>query len=326
MNDAKIHDNINLNELASIESTTGGVQQEGLRELALFAGAGGGILGGKLLGWRTICAVEINAFCARRLMQRQNEGHLSPFPIWDDVCTFDGRPWRGRVDVVSGGFPCQDISIAGKGEGIDGSRSGLWKEFARIILEVRPEFVFVENSPHLVRRGLARVLGNLASMGYNARWGIIGAENAGAPHARKRLWIVANASSLQRGLLLQQRRSQQEDYEVVGCGEGPSLAHSNIQQVKRLSKQGVFSANSSRHSKSPWDNGSMQRGKDGKVRSCPYGVPLVANGMAAELERLRSTGNGQVPAVVRLAWRILTNPSFANNTEESPSLPCEEHR
>ena len=85
-----------------------------MRELALFAGAGGGILGGVLLGWRTVCAVEINAFCARRLMQRQNEGHLPPFPVWDDVSTFDGRPWRGVVDVVSGGFPCQDISSAGQ--------------------------------------------------------------------------------------------------------------------------------------------------------------------------------------------------------------------
>jgi DNA (cytosine-5)-methyltransferase 1 len=84
----------------------------GLRELALFAGAGGGILGGLLLGWRTVAAVELNEYCARVLMERQNEGHLPPFPIWDDVRTFDGGPWRGLVDVVSGGFPCQDISCA----------------------------------------------------------------------------------------------------------------------------------------------------------------------------------------------------------------------
>lgn len=73
-----------------------------MNELALFSGVGGGILGGKLLGWRTVCAVEINAYCARRLMQRQNEGHLPPFPIWDDVCTFDGLPWQGVIDVVHG--------------------------------------------------------------------------------------------------------------------------------------------------------------------------------------------------------------------------------
>jgi DNA (cytosine-5)-methyltransferase 1 len=104
---------------------------EGLRELALFAGAGGGILGGKLLGWRTICAVEWEPYPACVLAARQNDGFLPPFPIWDDVRTFEGKPWRGRVDVVSGGFPCVDISCAGKGAGIDGPASGLWMEMAR---------------------------------------------------------------------------------------------------------------------------------------------------------------------------------------------------
>ena len=109
-----------------------------MNELALFAGAGGGILGGKLLGWRTVCAVERDAYAAAVLAQRQNDGSLDAFPIWSDVETFDGTPWRGIVDVVSGGFPCQDISVAGKGAGIKGERSGLWAEFARIIGEVRP--------------------------------------------------------------------------------------------------------------------------------------------------------------------------------------------
>ena len=140
-----------------------------LNELALFAGAGGGILGGHLLGWRTVCAVECNAYAASVLVARQNDGTLAPFPIWDDVCTFDGRPWRGRVDVLSGGFPCQDISSAGQGAGIDGARSGLWAEMARIIGEVRPRFVLVENSPMLTSRGLGRVLGDLAALGYDAR-------------------------------------------------------------------------------------------------------------------------------------------------------------
>ena len=102
-----------------------------MNELALFAGAGGGVWGGKLLGWRTVCAVEWEPYAASVLAQRQNDGFLPPFPIWDDVRTFDGKPWRGVVDVVSGGFPCQDISIAGKGAGLDGERSGLWKEWCK---------------------------------------------------------------------------------------------------------------------------------------------------------------------------------------------------
>ena len=165
----------------------------GLRELALFAGAGGGILGGKLLGWKTVCAVEWDAYARDVLVARQNDGCLDPFPIWDDVQTFDGRPWRGRVDVVSGGFPCQDISAAGKGAGINGARSGMWAHMARIVGEVRPRFVFVENSPVLTSRGLGTVLGDLAAMGYDARWGVLGAIDAGAPHKRERIWIVADS-------------------------------------------------------------------------------------------------------------------------------------
>jgi DNA (cytosine-5)-methyltransferase 1 len=166
-----------------------------MNELALFAGAGGGILGGHLLGWRTVCAVEWEQYPASVLCARQNDGLLPPFPIWDDVQTFDGKPWRGIVDVVSGGFPCQDISAAGKGAGIDGERSGMWGEMARIIHEVRPRYVFVENSPMLTSRGLGRVLGDLASMGFDARWGVLGAADVGANHQRDRIWIVGKVGN-----------------------------------------------------------------------------------------------------------------------------------
>ena len=162
-----------------------------MRELALFAGAGGGLLGGALLGWRTVCAVEIDPYCRRVLLARQRDGLLDPFPIWDDVRTFDGKPWRGHVDLVSGGFPCQDISLAGRGDGLEGERSGLWVEMARVISEVRPSYVFVENAAALAVRGFGRVLEGLADMGFDAEWGVLGADDAGAPHIRKRMWILA---------------------------------------------------------------------------------------------------------------------------------------
>jgi len=163
--------------------------------LALFAGAGGGILGGQLLGWRTVCAVEWEPYAACVLAARQNDGLLPSFPIWDDVQTFDGNPWRGVAQVISGGFPCQDISIAGKGDGLDGERSGMWREMARIIREVGPEYVYVENSPMLLSRGLGAVLGDLSSMGFDAKWGIVGAKDVGANHQRDRIWIVAHSDS-----------------------------------------------------------------------------------------------------------------------------------
>ena len=164
-----------------------------MNELALFAGAGGGILGGKLLGWRTVCAVEWEPYPASVLCARQNDGLLPPFPIWDDVQTFDGHPWRGIVDVVSGGFPCTDISIAGRGAGLDGENSSMWYHMARVVSEIRPRFVFVENSPMLIHRGIGRVLGDLSSLGYDSKWNVMGAADIGAPHQRDRIWIVAHA-------------------------------------------------------------------------------------------------------------------------------------
>ena len=186
-----------------------------MNELALFAGAGGGILGGHLLGWRTVCAVEFDAYARNVLLARQRDGWLPRFPIWDDVRTFDGRPWRGHVDVVSGGFPCQDISCAGKGAGIEGERSGLWKHMARIVGEVRPRFVWVENSPMLVQRGLAVVLGDLAALGYDARWGVVGAHHAGAPHKRDRIWVLADAEHNRIGRRQQQQERGQGERDVA---------------------------------------------------------------------------------------------------------------
>jgi len=170
-----------------------------MRELHLFAGAGGGILGGMLLGHTTVAAVEIEPYCQEVLRARQRDGILPEFPIFGDIREFDGRPWRGAVDVLCGGFPCQDISAAGKGAGIAGERSGLWKEYARLIGEIRPQFVFAENSPLLRTRGLGVVLQDLAEMGYDARWGVLGAWHVGAPHKRDRMWVLAHTSSTRAG-------------------------------------------------------------------------------------------------------------------------------
>ena len=164
-----------------------------LTSFHLFAGAGGGILADILLGHNPIGAAEIEPYPRSVLVERQRDGSLPQFPIWDDVCTFDGRPWRGSVDILAGGFPCQDISAAGKGAGITGARSGLWKEYARIIGEMRPRFVFAENSPLLRTRGLGVILEDLAALGYHARWCVLGAGHVGAPHKRDRMWVLAYA-------------------------------------------------------------------------------------------------------------------------------------
>lgn len=198
-----------------------------MNELALFAGAGGGILGGHLLGWRTVCAVEWADYPRRVLLARQRDGILPRFPIWDDVQTFDGKPWRGRVDVISGGFPCQDISAAGKGAGIDGAKSGMWHHMARIVREVRPRFVFVENSPMLTSRGLGRVLGDLAAMGYDAEWGVLGADDCGAPHKRDRIWILGNLAHASSWGRRKARRFRRKQSSKRPSRKGEKIPHAN---------------------------------------------------------------------------------------------------
>ena len=158
-----------------------------MNELELFAGVGGGILAGMLLGHRTICAVESNPYRIRRLMQRQNEGHLPPFPIWNDVRTFDGRPWRGVVDCVSGGFPCQAYSSAARGRNV---ADDLWPEMLRVVADVAPGIVRAENTQ---RRAIDRAADDLESMGYSVRCMALSAGDVGADHIRKRYWLFAYA-------------------------------------------------------------------------------------------------------------------------------------
>ena len=192
-----------------------------LSQISLFSGVGCTELGLKLV-WpelRTVCYVENDAHCQRVLQARMRDGCLDDAPIWDDVTTFDGRPWRGLVDIISGGFPCQDISCAGKGAGIRGKRSGLWEEMRRIVCEVRPELVVVENVSALLGRGMGVVLGDLAEAGYDSRWTSLPAWAVGAPHKeRDRTFIFAHASGGRYARLdvsvRQGRQAKTETYPV----------------------------------------------------------------------------------------------------------------
>jgi DNA (cytosine-5)-methyltransferase 1 len=307
-----------------------------MNELALFAGAGGGILGGKLLGWRTVCAVERDAYAAQILAQRQNDGILEAFPIWSDVCSFDGRRWQGIVDIVSGGFPCQDISAAGKGAGIEGDRSGMWKEMARIIGEVRPQYAFVENSPMLTTRGLGVVLADLASLGFDAEWGVLSAADIGAKHERERIWILA----------------KQRDFfphtEHNGNGWGKQLTESVEEKTTGMAntngEHGEWRGESQQPSslggktwnKSTWcsdevcNTSSIRQQGQGKsfqpmcseanadwqadlIKSISErdqweiepNVGRVANGVAFSVDRLKAIGNGQVPLCASTAFELL---------------------
>lgn len=302
------------------------MQGVGVNELALFAGAGGGILASHLMGLRTICAVERDAYAAQVLAQRQNDGILPAFPIWSDITTFDGKPWCGIVDVISGGFPCQDISSAGKGAGIDGERSGLWSEMARIIGEVRPGEVWVENSPMLISRGLTRIISDLTKMGYDSHWARFSASNFGAPHIRDRVWIVGYSRSErfcsignnnyqydreitctagQHTKLLAYTSSDRLEKEWLSWGldakkpdfgcDGPYVSNSKSDRWKQA-REGKFTS-------------SERISGSGKERSRWWGIEpelgRVANGVAYRVDRLKAIGNGQVPIVAKSAFEFL---------------------
>jgi DNA (cytosine-5)-methyltransferase 1 len=238
-----------------------------MNELALFAGAGGGILGGKLLGWRTVCAVEIDAYCARRLMQRQNEGHLPPFPIWDDVRTFDGLPWSGVVDVIPSGFPCQRHSTIGN---LHGSRHfDGWPDTIRIIKQVKPRTILLENVPGILVSYWGRVIADLAELGYCVRWGVFSCADAddNAPQVGKRVFAVATSGS-----------------------NGLEEAKSRLAE-RQETWQSIMSSSTNR---TAWS-----------LRVPEPSIPCMVDGMADYMGEVSAIGNGQVPAVVKLAWEVL---------------------
>ena len=271
-----------------------------MNELALFAGAGGGLLASELLGWRTVCAVEIDDYARGVLLARQNDRILRPFPVWDDITTFDGTPWRGVVDVVSGGFPCVDISLAramwGR-DGIAGEKSCLWFEYLRIIDEVQPRFVWGENSPQLKSKGLAEIVRALAERGYVCKWAIIGADDCGLPHARKRLWFFAaypDKPGLERhsrhGNGTQGRREQ-----VQTADDSFFICSFCGYRMETDDRYGCPNC--------------LGEGFAGDYKGSPV-LPRItgmADGVANRVDRLRAIGNGQVPRVAATAWRILAD-------------------
>ena len=275
-----------------------------MNELHLFAGAGGGILGGTLLGHTPVCAVEIEPYPRRVLLQRQRDGHLPKFPIWDDICTFDGKPWKGKVDVVCGGFPCQDISSANSNAtGIEGARSGLWSEMARIVGEVRPKYVFVENSPMLVKRGLAVVIGDLAKMGYDAKWCVLGGQHSGGHCKGERLWLLATSMQVRGERWDGSDRKRCKDAGAGGqrssdlCGSSKDNKGAGSQEEpKTLASGGARSLPEA-------EREEVQRGE---AWNTPPKFIRVGYEVANRVDRIASVGNGQDPRVAKLAWQILS--------------------
>ena len=298
------------------------MEHKQLNTFHLFAGAGGGILADLLLGHNPIGACEIEQYPRDVLLARQRDGILPNFPIWDDVCTLDGKPWRETVDVLAGGFPCQDISSAGKGAGISGERSGLWKEYARLIEEIQPRFVFAENSPLLRTRGLGVVLKDLAALGYNARWGVLGAGAVGAPHKRDRMWVLAYSNDDGQTATKESRSTtsggdsgtSKQEQTVESSGLCASRSNGSMGGIS--GREDVAYANVSQCERAGFSCGGYQKQANSMSSSAWWrqdpaeipelGLGRMAHGVANRVDRLKAIGNGQVPQCAAVAFNILS--------------------
>ena len=280
-------------------------------------------------GFRTVAYVEYDRYAQGVLMSRMRDGSLDDAPIFEDVRTFDGRSLAGSIDVVSGGFPCQDVSIAGLRAGIKGQRSGLWKEFFRIIREVGPQYILVENTPGLLSAGMGIVLGDLASIRYDSEWDCNFAADFGAWHLRERVWIVADPYNKRKRIIVQQESGRQEAPEDCSTSKN----HADIDSPRKLQPKGCQQDKRRRPSDTIENasnfngnglsepaqtglgsvqekNGASQRGKHSRGIAETWGnwdaepgVGRMVHGMAFRSHRIRCLGNGVVPHQSVPAWK-----------------------
>ena len=254
----------------------------GVNVLGLFSGIGGFELGFSRAGFDIAAMCEIEPYCRAVLAKR-----FPGVPVYGDVRGVTaGRLWIDGidVDVITGGFPCQDISLAGKGAGLGGERSGLWFEFERVIQEVRPRYAVIENVGALRSRGLDRILGTLAALGYDAEWHCIPASAVGAPHRRDRVWIVAYAEVNGRGSRRESDAAQEPGgRESDRGGERTDISDPNGESTRWFAEP--------RRQRSQWE--------------FEPDVGRVANGIPARVDRLRALGNAVVPQITEIIARCL---------------------
>lgn len=253
-----------------------------LRVLDLFSGIGGFSLGlERTGGFKTVAFCEIEEF-PRRVLAK----HWPGVPIHRDVRELRGSD-LGPVDVICGGFPCQDISLAGEGAGIHGARSGLWREYARLIGEIRPHYVIVENVAALLGRGLGTVLGDLATLGYDAEWRPVFGTDCGLPQVGQRIWIVATP----------QRAGREGCFQYVGA-LGFEATPPTERRNQAVRARGALDAHF-------------------------IGLRSI-DGLSVEMERrrIRGLGNAVYPQVAEMIGRaILAAEGLAAEAEQGFPLP-----
>jgi DNA (cytosine-5)-methyltransferase 1 len=274
-----------------------------MKVLDLFSGIGGFSLGLERAGMETVAFCEFDKNCQKVLKK-----HWPDTPIYNDVRTLNGTNLHKAVDVICGGFPCQDISFAGKGAGLAGERSGLWWEFHRLIKEIQPSWVIAENVSALRSRGLDEVLRSLFEIGYDAEWYCIPASAIGAPHRRDRIWIVAYPNASRRGKSYEtlERESPKQSYS--GCFQpSSSVSDSDQPRLERWLQDGI--ANSQGWEKSSDGcatkcGSQWRRGRNSEWTFEPS-VGRVADGFSGRVDSIKQLGNAVVPQIPELIGRAI---------------------
>lgn len=263
--------------------------------LDLFSGIGGFSLGLERAGMQTVAFCEIEPFCRKVLTK-----HWPNVKQYTDVRTLTAEQLRSdgiAVDVICGGFPCQDISVAGKGAGLAGERSGLWREYARIIGEVRPRYVIVENVAALLGRGLGDVLGDLAALGYDAEWHCIPASYVGALHRRDRVWVIAYPQELQCDVCADYSEVCMERGQIPefgNCCGASDVAYTNGTQCEGIQLSERIKTEYANFGSRGW-------------WSVEPDVGQVVDGVPPNVDRLKGLGNAVVPQIPELIGRAILN-------------------
>lgn len=282
--------------------------------LDLFSGVGGFTLGLERVGFRTVAFCENEPFC-RAVLRHRWPG----VPVYNDVreltaaiLAADGIA-ATDIDLICGGFPCTDISVAGTGVGIAGPDSKLWEEFARLIGELLPVYVLVENVSALLVRGLDRVLGDLAALGYDAEWHCIPACHVGAPHERDRVWIVAypNFQGLERWYRERvQERTRQLSVRSRGAHSNSDMARLEIERLEEHGgvegASGDLTHRLGAAGRWHWSP-ELARARDTAKWwwQTEPDVGRVVDGVSARVDRLRALGNAAVPQVAELLGQAI---------------------
>ncbi len=306
--------------------------------LAICAGVGGIELAleRRIAGFETVCYVEGELYSAANIVKKMETGRFHSAPVWSNLCTFDGKPWRKKVHLISGGFPCQPHSTAGKRLGKEDPRN-LWPHVSRIIGEILPSVVFLENVPNINNTMGAEIVGDLAQMGYSSAWCVVTASSVGAPHKRARWFLLAHADSCPhkkpsrthreiplKGGGLQPGQDKGETWKKSGGGcadEIPNAHYSNkhampfnesFESPPELESRTFTDAHLHRWGQSPQNT----KGRKTKRINCDGSkwdefweikprVGRVVDGVADWVDRMRACGNGVVPQQAAHAFDIL---------------------